>query len=172
MIGPPPNTRSLPPSFPSLSLQINTFPPPQLNFSSFSPSHPSIRPPTHQPTSIYFHHFFIFKTINLIKPNPSQWLVPSRLPVSLDLTVLLLVVAAAWNRSVTLVGRRETRPPPTTHDANNNPTGKSTGGKAPRKQLASKAARKAAPSTGGVKKPHRYKPGKLSSYFTINTTLF
>ena len=38
-------------------------------------------------------------------------------------------------------------------------TGKSTGGKAPRKQLASKAARKAAPSTGGVKKPHRYKPG-------------
>jgi hypothetical protein len=38
--------------------------------------------------------------------------------------------------------------------------GKSTGGKAPRKQLASKAARKAAPSTGGVKKPHRYKPGK------------
>lgn len=40
-------------------------------------------------------------------------------------------------------------------------TGKSTGGKAPRKQLASKAARKAAPSTGGVKKPHRYKPGKF-----------
>ncbi|KAK5421313.1 hypothetical protein LTR90_002802 [Exophiala xenobiotica] len=35
---------------------------------------------------------------------------------------------------------------------------KSTGGKAPRKQLASKAARKSAPSTGGVKKPHRYKP--------------
>jgi histone H3 len=32
---------------------------------------------------------------------------------------------------------------------------KSTGGKAPRKQLASKAARKSAPSTGGVKKPHR-----------------
>uniref|UniRef100_A0AAZ3QCF8 Histone H3 n=1 Tax=Oncorhynchus tshawytscha TaxID=74940 RepID=A0AAZ3QCF8_ONCTS len=33
---------------------------------------------------------------------------------------------------------------------------KSTGGKAPRKQLATKAARKSAPSTGGVKKPHRY----------------
>ncbi len=32
---------------------------------------------------------------------------------------------------------------------------KSTGGKAPRKQLATKAARKSAPSTGGVKKPHR-----------------
>lgn len=39
---------------------------------------------------------------------------------------------------------------------------KSTGGKAPRKQLATKAARKSAPSTGGVKKPHRYR-------YTFNT---
>merc|ERR1711939_820077 len=39
---------------------------------------------------------------------------------------------------------------------------KSTGGKAPRKQLASKAARKSAPSTGGVKKPHRCKPGTVA----------
>lgn len=51
---------------------------------------------------------------------------------------------------------------------------KSTGGKAPRKQLATKgrqiaggapkqlatkAARKSAPTGGGVKKPHRYRPG-------------
>uniref|UniRef100_A0A8C2T7P3 Histone H3 n=1 Tax=Coturnix japonica TaxID=93934 RepID=A0A8C2T7P3_COTJA len=36
---------------------------------------------------------------------------------------------------------------------------KSTGGKAPRKQLATKAARKSAPATGGVKKPHRYRSG-------------
>ena len=36
---------------------------------------------------------------------------------------------------------------------------KSTGGKAPRKQLATKAARKFAPSIGGIKKPHRYRPG-------------
>uniref|UniRef100_A0A3Q3A3M7 Histone H2A/H2B/H3 domain-containing protein n=1 Tax=Kryptolebias marmoratus TaxID=37003 RepID=A0A3Q3A3M7_KRYMA len=35
---------------------------------------------------------------------------------------------------------------------------KSTGGKAPRKQLATKAASKSAPA-GGVKKPHRYRPG-------------
>jgi len=34
---------------------------------------------------------------------------------------------------------------------------KSTGGKAPRKQLATKAARKSAPATGGVKKPHHGK---------------
>jgi len=38
---------------------------------------------------------------------------------------------------------------------------KSTGGKAPRKQLATKAARKSAPS-GGVKKPHRYRPGTVA----------
>lgn len=40
---------------------------------------------------------------------------------------------------------------------------KSTGGKAPRKQLATKAARKAAvPTLGGVKKPHRYRPGTVA----------
>jgi histone H3 len=39
---------------------------------------------------------------------------------------------------------------------------KSTGGKAPRKQLASKAARKSTPSTGGIKKPHRYRPGTVA----------
>ncbi|KAK2884897.1 hypothetical protein Q8A73_021371 [Channa argus] len=33
---------------------------------------------------------------------------------------------------------------------------------APRKQLATKAARKSAPSTGGVKKPHRYRPGTVA----------
>ncbi|KAK0486975.1 histone H3 [Armillaria luteobubalina] len=44
---------------------------------------------------------------------------------------------------------------------------KSTGGKAPRKQIAAKsAARKTSPSlkaaTGGVKKPHRYRPGTVA----------
>uniref|UniRef100_H8ZWR9 Histone H3 n=1 Tax=Collodictyon triciliatum TaxID=190325 RepID=H8ZWR9_9EUKA len=41
---------------------------------------------------------------------------------------------------------------------------KSTGGKAPRKQLATKAARKSAPTTSaaGVKKPHRYRPGTVA----------
>lgn len=39
---------------------------------------------------------------------------------------------------------------------------KSTGGKAPRKALATKAARKAAPSTGGLKKPHRFRPGTVA----------
>jgi len=40
---------------------------------------------------------------------------------------------------------------------------KSTGGKAPRKQLATKAARKTAlPVTAGVKKPHRFRPGTVA----------
>ena len=34
--------------------------------------------------------------------------------------------------------------------------------RAPRKQLATKAARKNAPATGGVKKPHRYRPGTVA----------
>ncbi|XP_012787832.2 histone H3.3A-like [Sorex araneus] len=39
---------------------------------------------------------------------------------------------------------------------------KSTGGKAPRKQLVTEGARKSAPSTGGVKKSHRYRPGTVA----------
>ena len=39
---------------------------------------------------------------------------------------------------------------------------KSTGGKAPRKQLATKAARKSARADGGVKKSHRFRPGTVA----------
>lgn len=39
---------------------------------------------------------------------------------------------------------------------------KSHGGKAPKKQMATKAARKSAAYTGGVKKPRRYRPGTLA----------
>jgi histone H3 len=39
---------------------------------------------------------------------------------------------------------------------------KSTGGKAPIMQVATKAARKSAPGTGGVKKPRRYRPGSVA----------
>jgi len=38
----------------------------------------------------------------------------------------------------------------------------STGGKAPRKALATKAARKSAPSTVNAKKPHRFRPGTVA----------
>ena len=39
---------------------------------------------------------------------------------------------------------------------------KSTGAKAPRKQLASKVAGKSAPSSGGMKKPHKFRPGTVA----------
>lgn len=39
---------------------------------------------------------------------------------------------------------------------------KNTGAKAPRKHLANKAARKTAPATAGIKKPHRYRPGTVA----------
>ena len=39
---------------------------------------------------------------------------------------------------------------------------KQTGAKAPRKQIGPKAARKSAPISGGVKKPHRYRPGTVA----------
>ena len=39
---------------------------------------------------------------------------------------------------------------------------KCEGSKAPRKQLATKAARRSAPSAGGVKKPHRFRPGTVA----------
>ena len=39
---------------------------------------------------------------------------------------------------------------------------KSTGGKAPPKQLATKATRKCACCGGGVQKPHRYRPGSAA----------
>ena len=34
--------------------------------------------------------------------------------------------------------------------------------KAPRKQIGNKAARKSAPAMGGIKKPHRYRPGTVA----------
>ncbi|EAR88155.1 histone H3.4 (macronuclear) [Tetrahymena thermophila SB210] len=39
---------------------------------------------------------------------------------------------------------------------------KSTSIKAPRKQLAAKAARKSAPISGGIKKPHKFRPGTVA----------
>lgn len=39
---------------------------------------------------------------------------------------------------------------------------KSTGGQAPRKLLATKAARKSVPSIGGIKRARRYRPGVVA----------
>jgi 3-methyladenine DNA glycosylase AlkC len=43
---------------------------------------------------------------------------------------------------------------------------RSSRGKAPCKALAAKAARKALPSAGGIKKPHRYRPGTVAVSLT------
>ncbi|KAF9460563.1 histone 3 [Collybia nuda] len=39
---------------------------------------------------------------------------------------------------------------------------KSTGGKAPRKQLAAKSSARKTAAAGGVKKPHRFRPGTVA----------
>ncbi|KAI3876707.1 hypothetical protein MKW92_047235, partial [Papaver armeniacum] len=39
---------------------------------------------------------------------------------------------------------------------------KSSGGKAPRKQLSTAVVRKSRPVNGGVKRPHRYRPGTVA----------
>ena len=53
--------------------------------------------------------------------------------------------------------------PPHTRARTKQTARKSTGGKAPRKQLATKAARaKKGVPAGGVKKPHRYRPGTVA----------
>lgn len=39
---------------------------------------------------------------------------------------------------------------------------KSTGGKAPRKKLATKAVRRGVPAMSGIKKPHRFRPGTVA----------
>lgn len=44
---------------------------------------------------------------------------------------------------------------------------KSTGGKTPRKAVASKAARKSAVAAGGVKKAHRFRPGTLLCFHSL-----
>ncbi|GJW13824.1 histone H3.3 isoform X1 [Tanacetum coccineum] len=52
---------------------------------------------------------------------------------------------------------------------------KSSGGKAPRKQLCAnfkKTARKSVPTTGGVKKPHRYHPGTVALRFLFLVIIF
>jgi histone H3 len=59
-------------------------------------------------------------------------------------------------------GSSQQQTPTTTMARTKQTARKSTGGKAPRKQLATKAARKSAPATGGVKKPHRYRPGTVA----------
>ncbi|XP_023380319.1 histone H3.3-like [Pteropus vampyrus] len=54
------------------------------------------------------------------------------------------------------------------HGSYKQPARKSTGGKTPRKQLATKAAHKSVPSTRGMKKPHRYRPSTMALHEISN----
>jgi hypothetical protein len=144
----PPNSQDQSP----LPFPTNTLPPPLFSLLFLIHQRPT------SSTNNNFHQVY-----------HQRWLVPSKLPVSLSLLpsssscfIISTSLSLASLGHVTVVAdmvdalTRFPKTRPLTISI-----GKSTGGKAPRKQLASKAARKAAPSTGGVKKPHRYKPGKF-----------
>ena len=73
-------------------------------------------------------------SLHFRKPTQHPWPAPSRLP-------------GAWTQPRELCAHGTRADPPCATLRS-----KSTGGKAPRKQLATKAARKSAPATGGVKK--------------------
>lgn len=152
---------------------------PAVPISNLSPHHSAVFLLHHTIHPHNNQHFSITQQLLLtattpLSPNSStQWLAPSKLPVSHR--TLIIAASALLGRSLQRVLRDAldaTAPQHLSHPNNTSSaqltiyTGKSTGGKAPRKQLASKAARKSAPSTGGVKKPHRYKPGKsLTTHF-------
>jgi histone H3 len=76
------------------------------------------------------------------------WLAQSKLPARVPVGHVLLRLCPNFNCRAAKMGYMYSFLP--------------TGGKAPRKQLATKAARKSAPATGGVKKPHRYRPGTVA----------
>ena len=87
-----------------------------------------------------------FSINQLVKRNPY---IPQRLPRPLYKPNFSLLFSYLNFQSFDMARTKQT-------------ARKSTGGKAPRKQLATKAARKSAPATGGVKKPHRYRPGTVA----------
>ncbi|KAN0061694.1 histone H3.1 [Thecaphora frezii] len=116
------------------------------NFPPLGLCTPTLGPNIGRPT--YIRHFDSF-------PVPS-------LPPSLHLS---LHQAPALSLFQTYLPTNSAAPPPhniLTMARTKQTARKSTGGKAPRKQLATKAARKSAPSAGGVKKPHRYRPGTVA----------
>jgi histone H3/H4 len=85
--------------------------------------------------------------------NGAQW-TPTQKSPSLPLRQKYNLQFAIQNTSTPLLTMARTK----------QTARKSTGGKAPRKQLATKAARNSAPPVGGAKtrKPHRYRPGTVA----------
>jgi hypothetical protein len=160
-------------------------PPPPISFFCSAPFYFSIH--SASTSSITNNHHHHLPQQQQLHPHTPQWPAPSRPPVS---NYPHSPTSPSRSQSGTALARRVLASRHRQQDASSTcaPTpliasphhyrnniltsliGKSTGGKAPRKQLASKAARKSAPSTGGVKKPHRYKPGKFPHpHFTAST---
>ena len=81
-------------------------------------------------------------------PRKHLWVKEIRKAVQ-ELSEILLPLPAGPKLAATMARTKQT-------------ARKSTGGKAPRKQLAVKAARKSAPATGGVKMQRRYRPGTVA----------
>jgi histone H3 len=99
-----------------------------------TPSQISFRVQIQTPPSLYKTHFHFSTLLNKITFNKS------------------ITVKSIFQNLLSLFSMARTK----------QTARKSTGGKAPRKQLATKAARKSAPATGGVKKPHRFRPGTVA----------
>jgi hypothetical protein len=140
--------------------------------SSLYLPHPrfQLKPSFHHPLHHLINYPSDLSTSLINTQQHLQWLVPSKPPVSTTSSTACTVRPHRHCRHGRNLHRRDFGDSATLphqhltsasqHITNAFSPGKSTGGKAPRKQLASKAARKTAPlSTGGVKKPHRYKPG-------------
>ncbi|XP_062618737.1 uncharacterized protein LOC134280342 [Saccostrea cucullata] len=92
----------------------------------------------------------LFEDTNLCAIHAKRvTIMPKDIQLARRIRGLLMKTTALWGQAEKMARTKQT-------------ARKSTGGKAPRKQLATKAARKSAPATGGVKKPHRYRPGTVT----------
>ncbi|KXN83330.1 Histone H3.2 [Leucoagaricus sp. SymC.cos] len=102
------------------------------------------RPPPSTSTFLKSNRFFVDSTVKWPAPRYAFLLPLLYSPIFSPLLIVFDAVLIVY-----LVPQQTAR--------------KSTGGKAPRKQLATKAARKTAQTaTGGVKKPHRFRPGTVA----------
>ena len=79
------------------------------------------------------------------------------LPTHLLTSLLPVLVSTACARKITPASIRTSK-----HGSHQTDRSEAHWRQGPRKQLATKAARKSAPATGGVKKPHRYRPGTVA----------
>ncbi|PUZ62097.1 hypothetical protein GQ55_4G330500 [Panicum hallii var. hallii] len=141
----PPKRPSQRPRYPSKTVRIEA-----PNPSSSPQNPPSFRPKPRK-----------FKPPRAKVPQIPPLLKPARSPTTTAPRILAEIPAThpCFQSQIAVAA---TPPHPNPMARTKQTARKSTGGKAPRKQLATKAARKSAPATGGVKKPHRFRPGTVA----------